>query len=239
MDSRVLEPRELSEVQLEAMFGLMQAHYDGTDPAVFRQDLARKDYVILLEQAERLVGFSTQQLLEIEGVRGVFSGDTIVHRDHWGSPRLSQQFARFFLPFGQDEPFYWFLISKGYKTYKFLPTFFVDFHPRQGVETPPEAQALIDSFGARFFPGEYDPESGVVRYQGPKDRLKPELQDLPERPEDPDWRFFLQRNPGFRAGHDLVCLARLHPENLKPRARRLLLGAHAGEAGQTGPTPPR
>ena len=82
MDSRVLAPRELSEGQLQAMFGLMQAHYDGTEPAVFRRDLACKDYVILLEEGGRLVGFSTQQLVEFEGVRGVFSGDTIIHRDH-------------------------------------------------------------------------------------------------------------------------------------------------------------
>jgi hypothetical protein len=34
--------------------------------------------------------------------------------------------------------------------------------------------------------------------------------------------FFQLRNPGHRRGDELVCLARFHPDNLKPYIRRQL-----------------
>ncbi len=228
MEARVVRRQELGQDQVGAMLRLMDLHYDHVHPDSFCRDLALKDHVILLEQDGRIVGFSTQKMLTVNGTRAVFSGDTIIHRDHWGSPRLSQEFARFFLPLGEEEPLYWFLISKGYKTYKFLPTFFQVFHPRQGVPTPPQARALIDAFATALYPGDYDPVGGVIRYRQQKDCLKPEFLDLPERSDDPDWLFFLERNPGYRRGEDLACLARLHRDNLRPRAVRLLLGRGEG-----------
>jgi len=228
MEARVVRRHELAPGQVEAMLHLMDLHYDHVRPEAFHRDLARKDYVILLEEAGRIVGFSTQQMLTVNGAAAVFSGDTIIHRDHWGSPRLAQQFARFFLPLGEVEPLDWFLISKGFKTYKFLPTFFRVFHPRQGVPTPPEVQARMDALARALYPEEYDPARGVIRYRRQKDCLKPELLDLPERRDAPDWLFFNERNPGHRRGEDLVCLTRLHRDNLQPRAVRILLGERGG-----------
>jgi hypothetical protein len=34
---------------------------------------------------------------------------------------------------------------------------------------------------------------------------------------DPDVAFFVAANPGWVRGHDLVCLTRLSPDNVRPR----------------------
>ena len=43
--------------------------------------------------------------------------------------------------------FYWFLISKGYKTYRFLPLFFREFYPRHDAPTPAWAKEILDALG--------------------------------------------------------------------------------------------
>ena len=40
-------------------------------------------------------------------------------------------------------------------------------------------------------------------------------------------RFFLERNPGFRAGHELVCLCDMEPANMKPLTLRLFRSAQS------------
>lgn len=224
MTSRVTTPQQLSPEQLDDMYRLMADHYDGVSRAVFEQDLSGKDFVILLED-EQVVGFSTQKLLQIGGIRGVFSGDTIIRRDHWGSPLLSQTFARHFFPYGEQEDFYWFLISKGYKTYKFLPTFFQEYYPALGKVTPQDMKQLMDDYASALYPDEYNPASGVIEYTHAKDRLKDELQQLSEKKHDPHYAFFIENNPGYLQGNDLVCLVRLHRDNLRPRMERLLFGS--------------
>jgi len=42
------------------------------------------------------------------------------------------------------------------------------------------------------------------------------------RIRDPHVAFFQQQNSGHARGDELVCLARFHPDNLKPYIRRQL-----------------
>ena len=56
---------------------------------------------------------------------------------------------------------YWFLISKGYKTYRFLPVFFHEFYPRWDVPTPSWARAMLDAVARALFPEDYDGEKGI------------------------------------------------------------------------------
>lgn len=223
MTTRLVSPAQLTDCQTNRMYELMAAHYDGVRKDAFLKDLAEKSCVILLEEEEEMIGFSTQKLIEYEGVRAVFSGDTIIHRDHWGTQRLSRAFARHFFDH-PDGPLYWFLISKGYKTYKYLPTFFKEFYPRHDQPTPPGMQTLLDGYGQLLYPGEYNPSTGVIEYKGEKDRLKEELQDLSERAGDPNYQFFARMNPGHRQGHDLACITLLSRDNLRRGAERILFG---------------
>jgi hypothetical protein len=137
---------------------------------------------------------------------------------------LFKVFARtFFSDRFPKENFYWFLISKGYKTYKMLPTFFNDFYPNYFSATPGFEQAVMNTFGKTKYPDEYNEKTGVIEYIGIKDKLKSGVADVTEKlSEDGHIRFFLDRNPGYGNGNDLVCIASLNKDNLKKSVRRTL-----------------
>ena len=214
----------------DRMFALMAENFDGMFRETFEQDLAGKDWVIVLRdrETETIQGFSTLQQLEatVQGrkVRALFSGDTIIHRDYWGETELASVWGAHVLSLIEDAPavpLYWFLISKGYRTYKFLPAYFHDYYPRPDQPTPPFEEELLALLAESKYPGCYDREAGVIRLEG-SDRLNSDLAEItPAKLKDPHVRFFLERNPGFRDGHELACLTELTVENLRPLARRI------------------
>nr|NLI49018.1 hypothetical protein [Propionibacterium sp.] len=225
----VVAAADLTTADIDAMFALMDLVYDGMRREAFEADLAGKDEAIVLRtDAGRLVGFSTQRALSVRvgeaRAAGVFSGDTVIHPEHWGSPALLQAFARRYIV-EREEPFWWFLVSKGHRTYRFLSTFFTTFWPDRRSPTPPAARAVMDAYATALFPDDYDAERGVLAYRTPKDRLRPGIAGVGARDlTNPDVAFFVARNPGHALGHDLVCLCDLAPANLKPRMRPILLG---------------
>lgn len=231
--AEILDAAALSASARDAMFAVMTLVYDGVSRDAFERDLDCKDECIVLRTpAGDLVGFSTQKLLTVEvpdvdGVRqvsGVFSGDTVIQPDHWGSPALLQAFSRRYIA-ERDEPLWWFLIVKGPRTYRFLPTFFTTFWPDRRTPTPPGARAIMDAYADALYPDDYHRDSGVIAYRTPKDRLRAGVAGITERDlRNPDVAFFAARNPGHALGHDLVCLCELSPGNLKPRMRPVLLG---------------
>ncbi|MEB3221013.1 MAG: hypothetical protein VKS61_02950 [Candidatus Sericytochromatia bacterium] len=238
LSGSVTTPEALDATERGRMLALMVAHFEGVSPEAFQHDLEQKRWVIVLRDAAgELQGFTTIGLdaVEVEGrrIEAVFSGDTIVHRDHWGTTELAQAWGRFVLSLARadgEAPLYWFLISKGHRTYRFLPLYFQAYWPRHDADTPPfEADVMAQLAGARY-PGCFDPEAGVLRFGGTKDRLRDELAEIPAgRLRDPAVRFFLERNPGYVHGDELVCLARLAPDNLTPAAWRVLRQAPGPE----------
>lgn len=213
----------------DAMFALMDLVYEGMARAVFEADLATKDTVIVLRAPDgTLAGFSTQRTRSVRvadsTAQGVFSGDTVINPAHWGSPALLQAFSRHYIV-ERDEPFWWFLVSKGHRTYRFLTTFFTTFWPDRRSPTPVAAKAIMDAYATALFPDDYDPARGVLAYRHQKDRLRPGVAGVGERDlRNPDVAFFVESNPGHALGHDLVCLCDLAPGNLKPHLRPFLLG---------------
>jgi len=78
------------------------------------------------------------------------------------------------------------------------------------------------TFATVFFGEAYDRTAGVVRVPGAS-TLRPELTDHAETVErDKHGRFFLEVNPGFARGDELVCCARLDLDNLTRVAHRML-----------------
>jgi hypothetical protein len=216
----------------EEMLALHQRNFDGVERARFLADLSEKDWVILLLTAEgRLAGFSTQRLLppleEFGGARCLFSGDTIVERAHANTSLLPGCFGHLMLRLIEahgEESLYWFLISKGFRTYRFLPVFFERFWPSPDHATPPEIQALLDGVARRKFGSGYDAATGLVRIVG-ADRLAPALAEVPRgREADRHVAFFLARNPGFSRGDELACLAPIRRDNLNAYGRRVIEG---------------
>ena len=223
---------EVSAGQREAMFALMTQHYANVARATFLADLAEKQWVIMLLEpgSGTLCGFSTQMLLEasVEGVpvTALFSGDTIIAPEYWGDVALTHVWGQLALSLIDRHPagrLYWFLISKGYKTYRFLPVFFHEFYPRHDVPMPASVRRVRDVFGAGKFPGIYDAAAGVIRAAGMKDHLRPGVADVtPERLRDAHVRFFLEQNPGYQRGEELCCIAPLSRENFTPAAYRVI-----------------
>lgn len=222
-------PADLTSTDHDQMFALMDVVYERMTRAAFEADLAGKDEVIVLRDGvSQLVGFSTQRFLtiDVEGtsVTGIFSGDTVIHPDHWGSPALLQAFARRYI-IERDDPWYWFLVSKGHRTYRMLTTFFTEFWPDRRAETPPRARAIMAGYATALYPDDYDAATGVLAYRHPKDRLRPGVAGITERiARNPDVAHFVRLNPGHELGHDLVCLAELSPDKLREQHRARLLG---------------
>lgn len=221
--------KSLSVEDIKTMYELMDTFYDNMTWNNFMEDLNKKDYSIVLKDETNIIrGFSTQQIIHIplgDGfVHGVFSGDTIIHKEYWGSAELFKIFARAFFSYEEQYgDFYWFLICKGYKTYRILPTFYNSFYPNYKEETPKEIRELIDAFGRFYSPEEYDERTGVLCYKGVKDKLKENVADVgKERLKDKNIAFFVAKNPGYIKGNDLICVTKLSKSNLSARMQKFL-----------------
>jgi hypothetical protein len=223
---RILPAGELSGETVERMYAVYAAHYDACDATRFRADLAAKDYVILLEDAAGLRGFSTAAHYRFPAAGGpvavLFSGDTVIDRSVWGQQALSRSFARLAGALHareQSTSLYWLLISKGHRTYRYLNVFARRFFPHPDFEDG-ELAGLAREIAAARFGAAYDPRAGVVAFAQSQGHLKADLAQVPARAAGrAEVAYFLQRNPGYRIGHELVCLTRLAPDNLRALVR--------------------
>lgn len=216
----------------DRMFELLAAHFLRVSRESFERDLAEKPWTILIEHAEsrELAGFST--LLAMEGTalggpfRAIYSGDTIIDRRHWGDTELARVWLRFLIDFAArapDVPAYWFLASMGHRTYRVLPLFFRDYHPRHDSEFPPLEKSVLDTLASVRFGKSYDAARGIIRFEPARECLRPEIAELTEAQRaNPAAQFFAARNPGHGRGDELACLARVSPGNLTSVARKLL-----------------
>jgi hypothetical protein len=230
--SYLCDVSDLDRDDREAMYLLMSQSYENIFRDRFDADLNAKQWVILVRRRgdNRLVGFSTQVILEAciagENVRALYSGDTVVDRQHWGDPALAHTWGRFALELVDRfpaTPLYWFLTSKGFRTYHYLPLFFRTYFPRLATETPLWEQAVIEAFGRIIGGGRLDCGSGVIRVAASGEFVRPEFDVLESRRSTDDRaRFFADRNPGFKRGDELCCLAPLSRENFTSAAYRVI-----------------
>ena len=217
-----------AETDISAMFSLMSEFYDNMDETVFRRDFADKDYCLALYDGERIVGFTTQKLLTVKvdghDIHGMFSGDTIIHRDYWGDIELFRVWAQFWFDYAEKyEEFYWFLICKGYKTYRIMPLFWRDYYPNYKTPTPEYEQKIIHAYASLLYPEDYNPETGVIEYRHTKDKLRAGVADAePGKLKNKDVAFFCNANPGHADGNDLACLTKIDRAVLKTHAPEIL-----------------
>ena len=184
---------------------------------------------MLHDEAGAVVGFSSLAILnlEIDGrrLRAIYSGDTIIDRPHWGTQALAFAWLRFAGAVKaqvRDLPLYWFLIVKGHRTYRYLSAFSIDFYPHWQLPTPAWAQSVMTGLARRRFNDAYDAERGVVSFPQSRGHLKPAWAAIEsEEASRPDVAFFLQSNPAYMRGDELMCLTELSSGNLRPLARRV------------------
>jgi len=224
-------PRDdLSAKEIQAMFRVFSENFDGAALENFERDLSNKNWVILLRDAEtkELEGFSTLALYETQvnnqPLSVVYSGDTIIRREYWGTPELPRSWIHAVLEksVNMTQPLHWLLISSGYKTYRFLTVFYKEFYPRYDQTTPPEMQTIMEELAVQRFGAEYHCEEGVVRFKDGATPLRDGLADVTgERLHDPHVAFYISKNPGYVNGDELVCITRIHPDNFTSAGKRM------------------
>jgi hypothetical protein len=211
------------------MYRLFETYYDGADRDCFEKDLGEKNEVVTIWHDGVLCGFTTSQwyLFAHEGreVAVLYSGDTIIDQRYWGHQELASAWLRQVGHWARqcpDCPLYWLLIVKGHRTYRYMPAFGLEFVPNwRETSNTAGLLSLRNALARHRFGDEFDERTGVVRFRD-GNRLRSSLAHPTERERNkPDVAFFLESNPGYINGDELVCLCPLTAENMRPFGRRI------------------
>jgi hypothetical protein len=232
LSSSIIEVQQLTSKERQSMFDLMQQCYENIHRDKFEEDLDAKWSVIQVHDPanDRLVGFSTQVMLEAsvdyKSITALFSGDTVVQPSHWGDPALAHEWGQLALRLIDQHPpgkLYWFLTSKGFRTYRYLPLFFRQYFPCVGEELEHDHSAAVDALGQMIGGQRYDSTRQVILSTPDKDYVRWDISDPNARKNnDPHVRFFLERNPGCVHGDELCCIAPLSRQNFTRAAYRVI-----------------
>ena len=226
LNSSPLPVALLTVDERDEMFALMDGHYDAVTREVFDADLARKSEVILLHDGGgKIRGFTSiawNPCGEMEEGDVIFSGDTVIDRECWGTQEMVRGFCRRAgeLQRRSGRKLYWFLISKGHRTYRYLPLFAKRFHPHP-EHAEPMLKRLVGQIAGKMFGAAWKDDEGVIRFDGSAGHLREELDGM--REGNPWVEFFLRKNPGYATGDELVCLTEMSEENLLRSARAAFL----------------
>jgi hypothetical protein len=209
----------LNSLAIDRMFQLMQLHYENIHFEQFKADLMEKDDVILLHDKESKViqGFST--LLKVpmtvnkKQIIGVFSGDTVLNKSYWGTTALGKAFLKYLWQVKAthlSKPTYWFLISKGYKTYLLMANNFKTHYPRFEKSTPQHFKDVMNAFYSKKFSENYIAKNDLIRFTKPSCHLKGDIAEIsPTHLKIPRVRFFQSKNPNWHKGDELTCIAEM------------------------------
>ncbi len=211
---------DVDSATTDRLYELFVTYYNHVDRDTFDKDIDEKTWILMLKDGSgKVQGFTTMMLYDFlfigKRVRAIFSGNTIIEKEFWGGQELSRTWGQFMAKLKCElptVPLYWFLISSGYRTYLFLPLFFKNFYPCHNKATPLYESRLIDTLGKMKFPNEY--REGIVYVSEPRECLDPEFA-LPSdrRMRNKHVRFFVENNPDYLKGNELVCLTEFSLEN--------------------------
>jgi len=219
---------ELDDTVRQQLVDLYLDYYAGSSESKVLTDLENKTEILLLYYNAILVGFTSLLVYSRQWqgnkIRIVYSGDTVVAREHWGQQALAFSWITRMGELKSEEPntpLYWFLIVKGHRTFKYLPTFGKSFYPHWS-EARSDLKKLADALASEKFGDEYNKETGVVEFTQSQGHLRDEIAypSAEEMTKD-SVRYFLKANPNYLQGHELVCLCELEEENMKPLTKRI------------------
>lgn len=217
MKAKILDISRLKKNQIDVMYSLMRQYYENVDQESFVSDLLKKQKVILLFNSEgKIKGFSTivqgELVYNSQKIITLFSGDTVVDKDYWGQGSLEMAFCWNLVHVKLQNlltPVYWFLISKGYKTYLLMANNFATHYPRFDKNTPTDFKEIMDRYYLESFGDQYKPDEGRIYFNQKKSyRLKTQIADIkPEYRVHPKIAFFEKINPEWYNGVELACVA--------------------------------
>ena len=224
----------LNAKQVDRMYQLLVSNYDFVNRKQFEKDLSNKSWIGLLQdQTEKIEGFTTFSVnpngTGTDTYNIIFSGDTIVSPEHWGS----LEFVRGSIHTGgrivasdPNKKWYWFLISKGHRTYMYLPLFFGEYYPalEPNLEEELRLKRKLNQMASQLFGSCWHPDKGLIIFPNNMGQMKTELAEASwKRKHKSHVAFFLEKNPRFFKGEELACIAELSPENMKGSARKYFL----------------
>lgn len=220
----------LQEFQLAGMWKLFESYYADIEHNRFLSDLYAKDSVILITAGKEIAGFSTLKTYDREignrHVKVIYSGDTIVHRAYWGQTVLQKTFFSFLVSTYLKNPtkdVYWFLISKGYKTYCLLSRNFPNYWPRHDAATPAFETELLGDLATDMFGDSWKPELGVLKFEESLGSLKGNVAPITDDARKfADIRFFEQINAGHAQGDELCCLGKIDAQLMWSYPKKLV-----------------
>jgi hypothetical protein len=226
----VAQPTAIDDGERRQMCALLQTFFEQVTWPRFVADLEEKEWVFLFHDAAgQIRGFSTLMRIRLQAggseIVAFYSGDTIIHPDFWQELELPKLWGRHVFALAdelEDTRVFWFLISSGYKTYRFLPVFFQSFYPTYRRSTPADIQQVLDAVAAYKFADEYDPVSGIIRMADAAPLRSGVADVTAQRLRNPDIQYFLQRNPRHAQGEQLACLVEIRRDNLTPAGKRML-----------------
>lgn len=230
MKSYTKAVKDIAITEQKEMYEILSNYFDGTSFDEFIFDLLQKELAIFIEKNSKIVGFSTLVCRETsvakELVYVVFSGDTIVEKEHRNSSGLGVEMAKYFDTISHRFPknnVYYLLTTKGWRTYKFLPFVFNAFYPRFNTKMPQEIKNVMDVFCKKKYGRRYDGQTSRILSDGEGQRIASKnLYDgeYPAR-DNVDIDFFFKNNAGYLSGDELVCIASLDKSNITKRFKRL------------------
>ena len=220
--SKTIKISSLYDTQIEEMFKLFEIFYENVSFERFQHDLkAKTRVIIMLDKNKRIQGFSTLYDFDFlhhdKNYRILFSGDTIIAPDYWGTSALTMEFLKNMILLKikyPTRPVWWFLISKGYKTYLLLANNFLNYYPRYDRETPQEHDSLLQSLSNKFYPGKYNSKTGVIEFSPEEhERLRDTIAPITNELMDkyPKIKFFQAKNPNWIKGCELACIGEVNP----------------------------
>lgn len=219
--------RDISVRDIVRMYQVFTSYYDNVELDVFLGDMSRKTGAFIMRAGDgdeaRIVGFSTVTHLDLDidgrRARGIFSGDTIIEREFWGTRALQRAFVRYIVrqrlmnPF---RPLYWFLISKGYKTYLLLANNYPRYYPNPDGDNR-HLEQVVSAYCRHLFPDAFDEQAMLLDFGDAYQKLKEDVADISDdmRRRYPKIAFFEACNPGWRRGTELPCVGEISFSDLR------------------------
>ena len=220
--AKTIKISSLFEDQIKEMFKLFEIFYENVSYERFYDDLQAKTRVILmLDKSNCIQGFSTLHDFDFlhhdKNYRILFSGDTIIAPEFWGTSALTMSFLKNIIILKlryPTRPVWWFLISKGYKTYLLLANNFINYYPRFDREIPNQYESLLAGLSEKFYPGKFNSKTGVIEFRKEdherlRDSIAPITDELMQK--FPKIKFFQSKNPDWTIGCELACIGEIDP----------------------------
>lgn len=223
---------ELEKHTLESMWAIFCRYYTDVNKERFLTDLKNKDSVFLLHdrQQGKLQGFSTIKVFKNQIADkpyvAIYSGDTIINHQYWGQTALQRGFFNFIIKtklMNLNTDVYWFLISKGYKTYLLLSRNFPNYWPCHNKDTPNFESNVLDQLATDLFSDSWKPEKGILSFDSPMGKLKAGVAPIDQSMlANEDISFFLDKNSGHAKGDELCCLGKVDYQLAQSYPKKLL-----------------